>query len=294
MISNFEVIEKVQDRLSRANKLLVFNIVENLINTNDDPLGIVNDIIKGLSLNSVVYNTRIIGKPGAKPRPILVEFKSSSDIKDTLESKSKLKNDVRWRSVWIEEDLTKTQRDHLFLLRSELRQKKESGDFRWYIRFGKGTPSLAKKNKLIIHRKSINLFSNKSCNNVTLERNVNNFSFFTYYQNVRGFRTKLDLVKRNVYYLNYYVFVLTETWTQADISDSELGMSNYKMFWLDRNSYTSNLARVGGVLISVSNNFKSSRIDLPHNDVEQLYVKVNLNKNNVLIICTCYLAPNSL
>jgi hypothetical protein len=109
-------------------------------------LGIVNAIIKDLSLNSMVYNARRIGKLGVKPRPILVEFKSSSDVKDILKSKSKLKNDVRWRSIWIEEDLTKTQRDHLFLLRSELRLKRESGDVGWFIRFEKSTPSLVKKN----------------------------------------------------------------------------------------------------------------------------------------------------
>jgi len=41
------------------------------------------------------------------------------------------------------------------------------------------------------------------------------------------------------------------------------GISGYNIFWLDRNSYTSNLARGGGV-----NKLKSCHIDIPHNDIK--------------------------
>lgn len=43
----------------------------------------------------------------------------------------------------------------------------------------------------------------------------------------------------------------------------------------------------------MNNILKSNRINLRHNDVEQLFVEVKLNENHVSIICVCYTAPSS-
>lgn len=65
------MIEEVQDRLSRAIELLVFNDVQTSINTKDELLVTINSILNDLTLNLVVNNTRKIGIPGVKPCPIL-------------------------------------------------------------------------------------------------------------------------------------------------------------------------------------------------------------------------------
>lgn len=71
---NFKVIEEAQNRLSRNNKLLVFNVVETSINRKNEHLVTINTILNDLSLNSVVNNARRIDKPSVKPRHTLVEL----------------------------------------------------------------------------------------------------------------------------------------------------------------------------------------------------------------------------
>lgn len=69
-----------------------------------------------------------------------------------------------------------------------------------------------------------------------------------YYQNVRWLRTKLPELRCNSAFLNSdrKVLILTETWLNAGILDSELGLDNFKIFRCDRNNNNSICNRVGG------------------------------------------------
>lgn len=69
------------------------------------------------------------------------------------------------------------------------------------------------------------------------------------YQNVRGLRTKLNLLRTNVPCLNYDFFALTETWLYDSIYDNELNFNNYNIFRFDRNHHTSKYKRGGGVAL---------------------------------------------
>lgn len=58
--------------------------------------------------------------------------------------------------------------------------------------------------------------------------------FNLYYHNVRGLKTKLPELKRNVSLLNYDCLILVETWLNENILDSELDLHNYTTFRMDR------------------------------------------------------------
>jgi hypothetical protein len=68
-----------------------------------------------------------------------------------------------------------------------------------------------------------------------------------YYQNVRGLRTKLNILIFNISLFRYDYFVFVETWLNFNILDAELGFDDYNMFRLDRSDKTSNCTRGGGV-----------------------------------------------
>jgi len=83
----------------------------------------------------------------------------------------------------------------------------------------------------------------------------------TYYQNVRGLRTKLNTLRCNfILFDSYDIIILTETWLTPNIDNAELGFVGYHIFRFDRNSHTSSSTRGGGVLIAIKSNLKASLI----------------------------------
>jgi Reverse transcriptase (RNA-dependent DNA polymerase) len=113
-----------------------------------------------------------------------------------------------------------------------------------------------------------------------------------YYQNVRGLRTKLNLLQCNVSLSSYDILIFTETWLTDDYHDSELGLTNYAIYRRDRSADTSVYGRGGGVLIAVHHKFTSQVIDTPLN-IEQLFIGVGSGKN-MCIFSAVYLPPRSL
>jgi len=114
-----------------------------------------------------------------------------------------------------------------------------------------------------------------------------------YYQNVRGFRTKLVNLRSSLpLMLSYDILILTETWLISDISDSELGPFFFQIFRLDRNIENSPHSRRGGVLIAIKPKFNPLPVALNVNNVEQLFVTITLKSTSILIGST-YLPPLS-
>jgi len=73
--------------------------------------------------------------------------------------------------------------------------------------------------------KFINYHKNNKC--VVNIPPVNTQSTLTgYYQNCHGLRTKLSTLKCNVASINFVFIILTESWLNPDIHDSELGFGN--------------------------------------------------------------------
>jgi hypothetical protein len=68
-----------------------------------------------------------------------------------------------------------------------------------------------------------------NCNQVILD----------FYQNYRGLRTKLCILKCNVALFDYMFICLIETWICDSFHDSELGLTNYTIYRCNRSSLTS-------------------------------------------------------
>lgn len=114
-----------------------------------------------------------------------------------------------------------------------------------------------------------------------------------FYQNVRGLRTKLNVLRHNLFTFDTYeIIVLTETWLLSDILDSELGASNFQLFRLDRNQNTNTGSREGGVLIAVKSNFNATLIKTDVNCVEQIFI-LSTFKSVRVVIGTVYLPPQT-
>jgi len=93
---------------------------------------------------------------------------------------------------------------------------------------------------------------------------ASNVSIF--YQNVRGLNTKTDEFYVNNISNNYDILIITETWLQSDICDSELFGNNYNVYRCD----SSDNKKRGGVLIVIKRGYTSSNIRLMA--IQRLYV----------------------
>ncbi|XP_050534985.1 uncharacterized protein LOC126902005 [Daktulosphaira vitifoliae] len=87
--------------------------------------------------------------------------------------------------------------------------------------------------------------------------------------------------------------MLTESWLNADILDSELGFNDYNVFRTDRSVSTSSYLRGGGVIICVHKKYSSKQVFTPITSVEQLFVLVEAGDNNKFLLGTCYIPPVS-
>lgn len=114
-----------------------------------------------------------------------------------------------------------------------------------------------------------------------------------YYQNVRGIRTKLYDVYKNVSLESYDIVCFTETWLHPNIFDGECFPDCYTVFRSDRNYLTKEVRYGGGVLIAVKKCLQSHRrSDLEVYD-ESVWVEIELKKQPNLLIGNIYFPPRS-
>lgn len=139
------IMNEVHDRLRRSNNIIVYNVPDPT-DESQSAHGLAEDLFNDLSLSCGFITARRLGKPGQRPRPLLVELKSAGDVSNLLHIKSKLRRTNRWKDVWVNRDLTAIQRAHFASLRAELRTKHADGDLRWTIKHVNGSPCLVQKN----------------------------------------------------------------------------------------------------------------------------------------------------
>lgn len=116
--------------------------------------------------------------------------------------------------------------------------------------------------------------------------------FNIYYQNVRGIRSKVHDVYKNILLTDYKVIVFTETWLNSSISKSEFIDSRYVVYRRDRESSSNSKLEGGGVLIAVSREYSSSRAQNWESCCEDLWVNVSVDINGgkrTVTICAVYL-----
>lgn len=117
-----------------------------------------------------------------------------------------------------------------------------------------------------------------------------------YYQNVRGLRTKVVDLYNNVVCSNFDMVVLTETWLNSGIQDAELFDNRYIVYRRDReNSGFHSKKNGGGVLIAVTKNLSSKRLQCFESNCEDLWISVEVadddGKPQKMYICAVYLPP---
>lgn len=113
-----------------------------------------------------------------------------------------------------------------------------------------------------------------------------------HYQNVRGPRTKLNLLKFSIPSSTHDNIIFTETWLNNTIFDNELGFTQHNIFRCDRTEITSPHSRGGGVLIAIKKTFYSKLLNIDALNVEQVFVKVIVG-DLLIIFCAVYFPPNS-
>ena len=78
----------------------------------------------------------------------------------------------------------------------------------------------------------------------------------TYYQNVRGLKTKLSDFRLSLAMSQYDIIVLSETWLDATIADGELCFGGYNVYRCDRDPAATGKSRGGGVLVAVGQDYR--------------------------------------
>ncbi|KAL4705380.1 hypothetical protein ACJJTC_016573 [Scirpophaga incertulas] len=109
------------------------------------------------------------------------------------------------------------------------------------------------------------------------------------YQNVRGLRTKTTEFYNNLLLSNHDIILVTETWLNDGILDSELSDNRYEIFRRDRGS------NGGGVMVMCSRGLSArARIEWQRDQVECVWVTIDgrtIGLKQDLHIALVYMAP---
>lgn len=80
------------------------------------------------------------------------------------------------------------------------------------------------------------------------------------------------------------ILLFFETWLKHNVNNSELGLSNYSIYRLDRNKNTSSHAKGGGTIIAIKNTISTTIINVPVLSLEHLYVYIRLKPPRRLLL----------
>ena len=92
--------------------------------------------------------------------------------------------------------------------------------------------------------------------------------------------------------VTYDVIVLSESWLDQSVNDSELSLDNYVVFRCDRNKFECKKSAGGGVICAVKKNLVSSVVVSEATVFEQLFVKIKMRSES-LLLGVCYFPPGS-
>ena len=135
---------------AKRSNLVLFGIPEpgrseSSVSPRDQDIKSVDSILELLTGVKKPFDLRFrIGKKQDKPRPILIKIPDPKDKEEILSMGHKLKDNPQWKSVYINDDLTPAQREHIDQLNKNLvseANSKNAGlkneDWKWVVR-GRG------------------------------------------------------------------------------------------------------------------------------------------------------------
>ena len=116
------------------------------------------------------------------------------------------------------------------------------------------------------------------------------------YQNVRALNSKCHLFHNNCLSSSFDIIIISKTWLNESVKNSELFPSYYNVIRSDRNFSLINRSKCGGVLISLISNISYTTIDL--SNIIYLTPIIDITAcqcyfdNLSFIICAIYIPPD--
>ena len=108
--------------------------------------------------------------------------------------------------------------------------------------------------------------------------------------NIQCLRNKVDQLKVFLHINDFDILCLSETWLNSNIDDKEVLIEGYDVCRLDRH----NSQACGGVLCYIKCGIMFKEIsDLRDNDVEALWIQINLPHTKPILLGTVYRPPNA-
>ena len=134
-----EETQEIRMRELRECNLILTNMEEEDRNTEsgtateeDSDMARVNDMIKNvLQLDDVeVTHVSRLPKPDSdeRKRLVMVKLASREQRNKVLKNKTKLKREINWNDVYVSCDMTKNEKHENYLLRKELKERREKGE----------------------------------------------------------------------------------------------------------------------------------------------------------------------
>lgn len=112
--NDLEVASEAQDRIRRANNVLIFNVPDSAAEMPCVAYLTVRDLLSSMSLPVDLCTSAMrLGYHHCRPRPILAVLKSNAHVHMVIKAKNRLRLLPHWRNVWIGEDMTVNQRSRL-------------------------------------------------------------------------------------------------------------------------------------------------------------------------------------
>ncbi|CAI6372167.1 unnamed protein product [Macrosiphum euphorbiae] len=143
-LDELNILNELADRQSRAQNIILYNLTENLNNTqipisDGDNLKLIFKEMK-VDYNPINFNR--LGKPSDRTRPLKITLADKKSIFETLRAQSTLRHSPDFKDIRFSSDRTIKQREQMALLRKELESRREEGETNIIIKYIKGNPQI--------------------------------------------------------------------------------------------------------------------------------------------------------
>ena len=142
-----DMLEEIEERKERACNVLLFNIPESLASTSNDKINddlkVIEDILTPLGTFPKPKKIFRLGISKANHnRPLKIVYENENDAREILRSNKS--NNNRYRHF--RPDLTTKQREHINIVKKELKDRAAKGESNLILRYRHSTPYIIKNN----------------------------------------------------------------------------------------------------------------------------------------------------
>lgn len=143
-VNSEEVIREMTERQKRAHNLMIFNMPEGGEDLDEVEVKRLLNIITQKTIT--IQNMSRVGKKNKNGfRALRVSLSSQHEVFEVMKNKSKLQ-DAKVNTIFINTDLTSSQRIQISKVKDELRERTTKGETDLYIKYINGLPRILSKN----------------------------------------------------------------------------------------------------------------------------------------------------